>query len=159
VGGRVSQKRKVESCFVPLSEVVDPTTKEKWLKKILNEKLNEIKEMFDNSIDISGGIEGDYVSFLRYREGDHFDWHLDNCNSKRTNNSNAKRNISLIVQLSDPKDYEEGEVLLRIDGKSMAINKSKNFACAFLSTKVFHKVCSVKSGIRKSLVAWGGRKD
>lgn len=158
VSGKTSPYRAVESCFVHLPEVVDPTTKEAWLTKLFNEKIKKINKGFNDSIDVSGGIERDCFSFLKYKEGDHFDWHLDNVNSNRKKLI-ARRNMTLIIQLSAPKDYEGGEVLLRVGDEELAISKEKNFACAFLSTKVYHKVCPVKSGIRKSIVMWAGRKS
>lgn len=140
--------RQVQSANVYLSD-------EKWLEACVNEKLSKIKKELDDSIDISGGVELNKISFLKYEEGDFYNWHLDNSNIN-SGSIESRRALSLIVQLSDPLDYEEGDVLLKINGEDISINKEKNSACAFLSRKTVHKVCPVKSGVRKSIVAWAG---
>lgn len=62
----------------------------------------------------------------------------------------AKRKISLLVQLSEPGDYEGGDVVL---GSYMTMPKVRGTGCAFPSW-LAHRVETVESGVRYSLAAW-----
>ena len=54
-------------------------------------------------------VDVDYLpplQFAEYEVGDHYGWHHDvNLNDQ----SNRSRKISVVIQLSDPEDYEGGE--------------------------------------------------
>lgn len=64
-----------------------------------------------------------------------------------------RRKLSLVVQLSDPEDYEGGELEIQIDQDPFQIKKQQGFVTAFPSY-VLHGVKPVTKGTRYSLVAW-----
>jgi len=78
-----------------------------------------------------------------YREGDGYDWHLDIGPSAST------RKVSLTVQLSDPADYDDGD--LEIFGQAPA-DRACGSATIFPGY-LLHRVTLVTRGIRYALVA------
>lgn len=84
--------------------------------------------------------------FTEYQEGEFYDWHTDSGNTP-----NAKRRISVVILLND--DYEEGDLVLKIDGEERIMDKKTGNLFLFDSS-ILHKVNPVKSGTRCSLVTW-----
>ena len=69
-------------------------------------------------------------------------------------NSQKIRKLSLILQLSDPDDYEGGEVqFMNSSGKSFFAPKTRGTILVF-DSRTMHRVKKVTSGNRKSIVAW-----
>lgn len=85
------------------------------------------------------------TQLAEYRVGDEYDWHLD-----IGPGAAALRKLSLSVQLTDPGEYEGGE--LEIRGAGMAL-RERGTAIIFPSF-LLHRVTPVTRGIRRSLVAW-----
>lgn len=63
------------------------------------------------------------------------------------------RKLSLVVQLSDPEDYEGGELRLYTSYEPTIIRKEKGLIITFPSYTL-HEVTPVTKGDRYSLVAW-----
>lgn len=63
------------------------------------------------------------------------------------------RKLSVVVQLSDPSEYEGGELLLHTSSDPVRINKQKGMVTMFPSYTL-HEVTPVTKGERYSLVAW-----
>lgn len=63
------------------------------------------------------------------------------------------RKLSLVMQLSDPSEYEGGELLLHNSCNPIAIKKEKGMIVSFPSYTL-HEVTPVTKGERYSLVAW-----
>ena len=137
-----------------------------WLKDELEEVSKSVKFLFESqygiSVDVSGGMEEKQANYLVYNEGDHFNWHKD-CNPESTKSSIKQRTLSAVIQLSDPNEYEGGELILNLDGesgpkentkKNVVVPKDKGSCCIFLSRNVFHKVYPITSGTRKALITW-----
>jgi PKHD-type hydroxylase len=84
-------------------------------------------------------------------EGDvkaHYDWHVDG-----GNNIDCPRKLSLVIQLSDPEDYEGGDLQFLTGKYPENAPKQKGLVAAFPSFRL-HKVTPVTKGIRKSIVVW-----
>ena len=105
--------------------------------------------------------------FTKYVKGQYYDWHCDSWDKPYTREeghfSNGKiRKLSVTVTLSDPKEYKGGE--LEFDFRNLDPDKKPNIRkCKEILPKgslvvfpsfVWHRVCPVKSGERKSLVIW-----
>jgi PKHD-type hydroxylase len=105
--------------------------------------------------------------FTKYNKGQFYDWHCDSWDrpyyKPEEPSSNGKiRKLSVTVTLSDPKDYKGGE--LEFDFRQHDPDKPKKpVKCKEILPKgslvvfpsfVWHRVCPVKSGERKSLVIW-----
>jgi PKHD-type hydroxylase len=64
------------------------------------------------------------------------------------------RKLSIVIQLSDPSEYEGGDLILyESKDSTITAKKEKGSAVAFTSW-VEHEVTPVTKGVRKTLVAW-----
>ena len=63
------------------------------------------------------------------------------------------RKLSMSLQLSDPNDYDGGELLLHLSNNPTVISKQKGLM-AFFPSHTLHEVTPVTRGERYSLVAW-----
>ena len=88
------------------------------------------------------------IQYTVYNEADqgHYDWHLDMGPSK------ARRKLSLVCQLSDPSEYEGGELQINT-GNIIVPEKDKGTVIIFPSY-LLHRVTPVTKGTRRSLVLW-----
>lgn len=102
-------------------------------------------EFFD--FDLFGFVE--HLQYTVYRDnGGHYDWHTD-----RGDMSLSPRKLSLVLQLSDPSEYEGGDLELLTSTEPTIMKKAKGLVIAFPSF-VLHRVTPVTSGVRRSLVVW-----
>lgn len=93
----------------------------------------------------------DSIQYTEYPEGGgHYDWHID-IGPDTINH----RKISIVVQLSDPKDYEGGDLQIWSGGEFRTVDKKKGSVIIFPSF-LMHRVTPVTKGNRKSLVLWMG---
>jgi len=76
----------------------------------------------------------------------YYDWHLDMGPGK------ARRKLSLVCQLSDPSEYEGGELQIH-NGQVTVPEKEKGVIILFPSY-LLHRVTPVTKGTRRSLVLW-----
>jgi PKHD-type hydroxylase len=103
--------------------------------------------------------------FTSYKKGGHYDWHQDSWieayQNKDPNFNNKIRKLSVIISLSDPKDYEGGELLFSFHNPNSKTKKhhkveqirQKGSVVVFPS-HLWHKVTPVTKGKRYSLVMW-----
>jgi PKHD-type hydroxylase len=61
--------------------------------------------------------------------------------------------LSVSIQLTDPSEYEGGDLYLYDEDKGMLMNKSQGTLILFPSF-VLHEVTPITKGERNSLVAW-----
>jgi hypothetical protein len=117
------------------------------------------------------GVElGTYASggIYEYPAGcDGFNWHTDrllNASQKKYLATVGRtweidvmrdRTISVMVQLSDPDDYEGGDLDVKIDGQTHTCSRDKGAVC-FIRADVLHRVTPVTAGLRRSLVVFFG---
>jgi PKHD-type hydroxylase len=102
-------------------------------------------QFFD--FDLFGFVED--LQYTVYRDtGGYYTWHLD-----RGNGTTAPRKLSLVLQLSDPSEYEGGDLELFTSVEPTKMEKKKGFVVAFPSF-VLHRVTPVTSGTRRTLVVW-----
>ena len=88
------------------------------------------------------------------KPGDHYGWHVD----QGSPDGFGIRKISMSLFLSDPEEYEGGELELELyppshEKRSLTFKEKKGVAL-FFQSDVWHRVRPIKSGSRKSLVAW-----
>ena len=84
----------------------------------------------------------------------HYDWHADIGPGIL-----SKRKVSITVQLSDPSEYEGGDLELFRGGSTDGpfLQAERNAGCVFLfPSYVMHRVTPVTRGTRKSFVLWLG---
>ena len=103
------------------------------------------------------GFEADYIPDLQYTkysasDNGHYDWHID---TFWANPTAFDRKISVVIQLSDPNDYEGGDFM--IDRQYPQPNpeeiKKKGSIIVFPSF-IPHCVTPITKGERRSLVSW-----
>ena len=117
-------------------------------------------------------IDGGSIQYTHYEPGDYYTWHVDGDitstfkpNIKPGSGVNISqdqvlqkgecvRKLSFSLQLSDPKDYKGGEVeFINSAGERYFAPKQKGTLIVF-DSRTKHRVRTVKSGLRKSLVGW-----
>jgi PKHD-type hydroxylase len=103
-------------------------------KDTFNYNLNELEEL-------------QYTEYDESYQG-HYDWHID-----IGKDVTSTRKLSIVIQLSDPTEYEGCELQINTGGHILSCNKSKGTIIVFPSFLV-HKVTPVTKGTRRSLVTW-----
>ena len=74
------------------------------------------------------------------------------------NDQISNRKLSCVIQLSDPNDYEGGDLQLNNGSGVITIEKKKG-RIIFFSSFVLHRVTPVTEGTRISLVTWLSGKN
>ena len=129
---------------------------------------NQQNFMFD--ID---AIDGNTVQYTKYEEGEFYNWHtdawLEAMYNKQTSNYNdveasgkdmirlgieKVRKLSCIIQLSDPHDYEGGNVQMMDDTENTFFVPRQRGTVVVFDSRTKHRVNKIRSGTRKSIVAW-----
>jgi PKHD-type hydroxylase len=122
-----------------------PNGTTEWIFQKLSGAINEINEMYFR-FDLSGFEQG--LQFTRYEApGQHYDWHCD------SGMKTGRRKLSLTVQLSDPDDYEGGDLELSWGPEPLKAKRDLSMMTVFPSWTL-HRVTPVTKGTRYSLVAW-----
>ncbi|GAB3455374.1 2OG-Fe(II) oxygenase [Insolitispirillum peregrinum] len=85
----------------------------------------------------------------RYQNGGFYDWHID----RGGRGIGARRKLTVSVQLSDPADYQGGELQLNPDGRVVTAETAIGTAVVF-PAYMLHRVAPVTQGVRHSLVIW-----
>lgn len=96
--------------------------------------------------DLSGFYQG--LQFTKYEApGEHYEWHQDRGATV------GIRKLSLSLQLSDPDDYDGGELQF-LHGKDEETFAKERGLIALFPSWALHRVTPVTRGTRYSLVAW-----
>jgi len=116
-----------------------------WVFKKITDIVLNLNSRFFN-FDIFGLNEG--LQFTNYKApsnkyGKHIDKGLDN----------VIRKLSLSIQLTNPKEYEGGELFLYEDEKGIEMKKEQGTLILFPSY-ILHEVKPITKGERNSLVSW-----
>lgn len=117
-------------------------------------------------------IDNESMQYTKYEEGEFYGWHNDAglyTQYKPVSVGNRSeglaqdylnervemiRKLSFVLQLSDPDDYEGGNLQLMDDtGKSYIAPRQRGTMILF-DSRAQHRVLKVKKGVRKSLVGW-----
>jgi PKHD-type hydroxylase len=136
--------RKSNIKWVPFSEQY------KWIYDKIGWMANEANEnMFKFDL-FSMPEQIQYTEYYDYEQG-HYDWHMD-----IGHGTLSQRKISVTVQLSDPDEYEGGDLQLW-PGGTYPINapRGKGNVVIFPSF-MMHRVTPIIKGTRKSFVLWLG---
>ena len=137
-----SEIRESETRWIPLQNDTS------WIYDRFAFIVRQLNGQFFN-FDISGFIEDfQYTTYYGDKKG-HYDWHIDMGNKSST----SPRKLSLVMQLSDPDEYEGGELQLMNSATPITVEKKKGFIVVFPSY-MLHKVTPVTAGTRESLVIW-----
>lgn len=102
------------------------------------------------NFDLSGMED---VQLGRYTDGGFYDWHMD---TFAPDEGNWQRKLSCVVQLTDPDEYEGGDLILQT-GKNETDRHTftrKRGSVIVFPSMVYHRVTPVTKGTRFSAVAW-----
>lgn len=99
------------------------------------------------NFDLYGFVED--MQYTIYEDnGGHYDWHIDSGGGNL-----SPRKFSMVLQLSDPDDYEGGDLQFLISREPVTAKKERGMVAAFPSYRL-HRVTPVTKGIRKTIVIW-----
>ena len=126
---------------------INCTQETSWLYERMAKVARTINAQFYN-FDLYGFVEDMQFTTYNAEEKSHYSWHID-----MTETSPSPRKLAMILQLSDPSDYEGGEVEIWTGGKPETLSKEKGFIALFPSY-MLHRVTPVTRGVRRSLVVW-----
>ena len=140
---------------------------ENWIYKEINPFIHEANKRADWNFDWS---HNEKCQFTRYDKGDFYGWHSDSYSKgyqKKYRNDVLEgkiRKLSMTVSLSDPKDYEGGDLQFDFrNSKDYEFAKQEYHICEEIRAKgsiiifpsfVWHRVTPVTRGTRYSLVNW-----
>ncbi len=117
-------------------------------------------------------IDGESMQYTQYGPGQFYSWHNDAgiagaykpqsvgnrqeglANDFLNENIELVRKLSFVLQLSDPDDYEGGNLQLLDEGGTSYFAPRKRGTVILFDSRTQHRVLPVKSGLRKSIVGW-----
>lgn len=116
-----------------------------WVYDILADVASALNAQYFR-FDLTGF--GEALQLTNYDQAEHgmYGWHQDY-------NAKISRKLSLVLQLTDPAEYEGGNLEVMTQGEPMRVRKQRGIVAAFPSY-VLHQVTPVVKGSRQSLVAW-----
>ena len=123
-----------------------PINPEGWPHKQIDQfakQANDAKYKYD----IQGFLNNDIPLILKYEKGEHYDWHID------TGRGLSNRKLSFIIQLSDSKDYEGGDIEFigsKVDAKAFR----QKGVCIIYPSFLPHRITKVTKGVRHAIVGW-----
>lgn len=121
---------------------------------------NETQWIYDRLAWIARRLNGQYFQFdvegfgedLQYTvygaDNGHYGWHVD-----MGRMSEIPRKLSMVLLLSDPDEYEGGDLQMRTGPEPVTLDRRQGMVHAFPSY-VLHQVTPVTRGTRRSLVVW-----
>ena len=119
-----------------------PSPETQWLFDKLEHALLRLNEGYQ--FDLRGFYEGFQVA--SYEPGGHYDWHMDIGRS-----SSSARKLSMTVQLSNPADYDGGELEFKATDELGPRNQGHLIV---FPSFLLHRVRQVTRGKRISMVSW-----
>lgn len=130
--------RKSSNSWIPHSKEID------WLFRKVSKNILECNLKW-YGFDIVGFEE--MFQFTEYKEGDFYTWHSD-----LGNDYMSKRKLSVVIQLTNPDEYEGGDLQF-FSARNQKLPKKLGDMIVFPSFEQ-HRVTPIKSGVRNSLVLW-----
>jgi len=125
-----------------------PSNDSGWVFNKFNSLVGKVN--YDHfMLDIDGF---DNFQYTKYKNKQHYNWHYD----LDLNYATWERKISATVLLTDPEKYDGGEFEIVPNGniEDPVSFKPTKGSVIFFASWMPHRVAPVKSGVRKSLVAW-----
>jgi PKHD-type hydroxylase len=117
-----------------------------WVFERLSNVVNSLNTQYFG-FDLTGF--GEAIQLTNYHESKqgNYTWHQD------FGSTGISRKLSLVMQLSEPTDYEGGELQLLTKREPTVVKKQRGLIVAFPSWTL-HQVTPVVKGTRQSLVTW-----
>jgi len=148
VPGRIDDERVQDSLRKSEIGWLSPEGEHRWLFDRIKDCINAVNSDWFRYNLI--GFEG--IQFTKY-SGTGADFYSSHTDLKSTEIGTIRK-LSFSIQLSDPKTYDGGEVLLYESlTASAAMNKNVG-SITFFPSYTVHEVLPVSRGVRYSLVGW-----
>ena len=133
------------------------------------ERANRENFLYDLS-----NIDGESLQYTKYEEGQFYGWHNDaglstqykpvsvgnrgngqeNVQDFMNENCERVRKLSFSLQLSDPDDYEGGNVQFLDEGGKSYFAPRQRGCIVLFDSRTSHRVLKVTKGTRRSIVGW-----
>lgn len=138
------------------------SSKIRWLNKLdLNflSLFNTVEHLFHEANKNAFGfdvVRFSEIQFTEYHATDsgHYSWHID---TSWTSPALYRRKLSMVIQLSDPVEYNGGDFEMDI-GECQEVPNPKSIreqgTVIVFPSFLRHRVTPVTAGIRRSLVVW-----
>jgi len=98
--------------------------------------------------DITGIDEPMYHVTYKGEEKGHYNWHIDANPPGR-----PRRKLAITFQLSDPADYQGGDLEINMTGTPVRAPRAKGALVLFPAIHI-HRVTPVTGGVRSAIVTW-----
>ena len=122
-----------------------------WIRNRMLRYCHEANEVYKTKI--TDELTDD-LQLLKYGPGGHFIRHCDSGGPGYF----ALRELSIVLQLSSPKEYKGGELLLQTLSKEPDVAPKEQGTLIVFQSCLFHQVMPVTKGVRYSMVAWVARR-
>lgn len=126
---------------------IDNTPDTKWVFEKLAHVASSLNSQFYR-FDLTGFGESLQLTNYDQSENGMYGWHQD-----YGGNRSVSRKLSLVLQLTDPGQYEGGNLQIMTGISPINVRKQRGLVAAFPSYQL-HQVTPVTQGSRQSLVAW-----
>lgn len=146
VGGGADPEHlaKVRRSHVSWLDCNDET---RWVYEKLAHAISSLNAQFYR-FDLTGFSESLQLTNYDQSENGMYGWHQDAGGKNSVN-----RKLSAVVQLTDPAQYEGGNLQILTSANPMSVRKQRGLIAVFPSYQL-HQVTPVTQGSRQSLVAW-----
>lgn len=130
-----------------LPTIYDPTIRQVDIIEIGDQSVKDL--LFKTAQEYNDGMDITHIGevhLLRYNTGGKFIWHSDVLEKKE-----HQRKLTMVIQLSEPENYEGGK--LQIAGVGMEPFRNLGDLVIFPSN-MRHRVTPVTKGVRYALITW-----
>lgn len=148
IGSEFTINRNIRSAKISWLELTDQN-KEIWDK--ISRVIAEVNSRYFH-FDLTGLYESIQLGIYSAEDKGHYDWHIDTF----TANKGVPRKLTMVLLLSDPSDFEGGQLLLKPDIDEPSKLEMVQGRAWFFPSYMLHKVTPVTRGVRKTLVLWVG---
>lgn len=128
-----------------------PTQETLLIWQSISNVVSEVNRRYFH-FDLDGCYEPAQLGLYTDKDKSHYDWHTDATMA----DCRTPRKLSMVLSLSDPHEYEGGELQLKVDNDNPITAELKKGRAWFFPSWVLHRITPVTKGVRRSLVLWVG---
>lgn len=122
-----------------------------WIWSSITEAVANVNRQFFH-YDLTGCYEDMQLSVYSEEDQGCYNWHVDDAANQRR----VPRKLSMSLLLSDPSEFEGGELQVKNTNDEPRTLESKKGRAWFFPSYMLHRVTPVTKGVRRSIVLWVG---
>lgn len=152
VGGAISNTeavnkniRRSQVSWLGVSQETD------WIWRNVTNAVSNVNRQFFH-YDLTGCYEDMQLSIYSEEDQGCYNWHVDNS----VNGNFVPRKLSMSLLLSDPSEFEGGELQVKHANDEPKTLQAKKGRAWFFPSYMLHRVTPVTKGVRRSIVLWVG---